>query len=61
MASTIDNISALSEDVNKLRLTKNNKQVSTTITENNDTNEPHLSGFKTRELYRIAINFYKGK
>lgn len=27
----------------------------------NTTFEPHLSGFKTPELYKIAIGFYKGE
>lgn len=26
-----------------------------------DVFEPHLSGFETRELYKLALNFYKGE
>lgn len=54
--------SSLCDDIDKLSL---NIDVTTPKT-NNSNNvpeefEPHLSGFDIRELYKIALNFYKGK
>ncbi|KAF7991382.1 hypothetical protein HCN44_002944 [Aphidius gifuensis] len=70
MASIAKNITAISDDINNIKLTSSNHQddtsSSSTTTTNNLSNlssefEPHLSGFETRELYKIAIKFYKEK
>lgn len=73
MASITKNITTISDDMNNIKLTSSHHQdgtsspsITTTTTTNNLISlssefEPHLSGFETRELYKIAINFYKGK
>ncbi|XP_058800219.1 Golgi resident protein GCP60 [Phymastichus coffea] len=59
MASTsTDDVSVVEEKFNELSVS-----ATTENEENNRQNvlESHLSGFDTRELYKIAINFYKEK
>ena len=61
MASTNRNISTIEEKINKLDLSVEQKTKDQDETNTTNIFEPHLSGFETRELYKIALNFYKGK
>ncbi|XP_043283874.1 Golgi resident protein GCP60 [Venturia canescens] len=61
MASTNDEISKLEEKTENLQVSD-----PATIDDDDDENsakclEPHLSGFETHQLYKIALNFYKEK
>lgn len=61
MASTNgNNISAVEEKLDKLEISAEEK-IKEDETKSTKVFEPHLSGFETRELYKIALNFYKGK
>ncbi|XP_034945507.1 Golgi resident protein GCP60 [Chelonus insularis] len=64
MASTESDVSKIVENVDKLNI--NNPDQSTTKTIDSKVGEelnfqPHLSGFELKELYKIALNFYKEK
>lgn len=54
------------EEMTKLEEKTENLKVSEPVTiDDDDKNsskclEPHLSGFETHQLYKIALNFYKG-
>ncbi|XP_033208470.1 Golgi resident protein GCP60 [Belonocnema kinseyi] len=61
MASTNgNNISAVEEKIDKLEISAEEK-IKEDETKSTTVFEPHLSGFETRELYKIALNFYKEK
>jgi len=62
-----EDVSALSERVDKLNVSTTDDQAVNKSVENGaDSNarticEPRLWGFETRELYKLALNFYKGE
>lgn len=61
MASNNTEVADIEDKIDKLNVSK------TEIAKKHDDGniaqgfEPHLSGFETRQLYKIALNFYKGK
>ncbi|XP_012267954.2 Golgi resident protein GCP60 [Athalia rosae] len=61
MASSNDKQSAAQLDLNKLKLSPDRTVISDDVQEDTKIFEPHLWGFETRELYKIALNFYKEK
>ncbi|XP_020278552.1 Golgi resident protein GCP60 [Pseudomyrmex gracilis] len=62
-----EDVSGLDERVNKLNISAVNDNAEKSDTDNNTTNDktcatsPRLWGFETRELYKLALNFYKEK
>lgn len=61
-----EDVSALSERVDKLSVSATDDEVVSKGVENGadgnaKTCEPRLWGFETRELYKLALNFYKGE
>lgn len=61
-----EDVSALDERVNKLNISEENDNAENAAkndTDNNTTKTcvPRLWGFETRELYKLALNFYKGR
>ncbi|XP_012281155.1 Golgi resident protein GCP60 [Orussus abietinus] len=61
MATMNGEISAVEEDLEKLKLSSPRPTKNEDGTRNENVFEPHLSGFETKELYKIALNFYKEK
>lgn len=61
MASATDDISAAQRDIVKLKITPERTVKLNDVPDGVKVFEPHLWGFETRELYKIALNFYKGK
>ena len=65
-AAAEEDVSALGEWVDELSVsaTEDDKKA-TNRTDSNDVTakncEPRLWGFETRELYKFALNFYKGE
>lgn len=60
MATDTDSVPMIEQEIEKPKVnigypskTENGKNV--------EVFEPHLWGFETKELYKIALNFYKGK
>jgi hypothetical protein len=66
-AADEEDVAALNECVEKLSVSAQADDEAVSKTENDgsakifDYPEPRLWGFETRELYKLALNFYKGK
>ncbi|XP_046749412.1 Golgi resident protein GCP60 [Diprion similis] len=61
MASPADDVSDAGRDFDKLKLSPVRTADNTDSRNDAKVFEPHLSGFETRELYKIALSFYKEK
>ncbi|XP_063980301.1 Golgi resident protein GCP60 [Diachasmimorpha longicaudata] len=61
MASTESEIVAVTGDIDKLTVSNSQSTVKTNVPPDTLGFQPHLSGFEIRELYKIALNFYKEK
>ncbi|XP_011311304.1 Golgi resident protein GCP60 [Fopius arisanus] len=61
MASTEGDVVAVTEDIDKLSVSTQELSIKPTSIVETVGFQPHLSGFETRELYKIALNFYKEK
>lgn len=61
MATEEEDISAVQLKFSNLSTKGDNSSEIDKTVGSNDTRGSHLSGFDTRELYKIALNFYKGK
>ncbi|XP_043251285.1 Golgi resident protein GCP60 [Colletes gigas] len=61
MADTNGDISPLEKKIEKLGISADESTKNENNTKNEETSEPHLWGFETRELYKMAVNFYKEK
>jgi len=68
-AADEEDVTALNEGVEKLSVSIQADDEAVSKSENDaddnakifDCPEPRLWGFETRELYKLALNFYKGK
>lgn len=60
MAATDETVSVLEKDIEKLSVLESDSNKNDDDTKTGEIYEPHLWGFETRELYKIALNFYKG-
>ncbi|XP_015587980.1 Golgi resident protein GCP60 [Cephus cinctus] len=61
MAAENSEISVVGTDFEKLKVSTGETTKNKDDSKNAKVFEPHLSGFETRELYKIALNFYKEK
>ncbi|XP_053975005.1 Golgi resident protein GCP60 [Hylaeus anthracinus] len=61
MAGTNGDISSLGKKIEKLAISADESTKNENDTENEERPEPRLWGFETRELYKMAVNFYKEK
>lgn len=61
MAGTNGDISLVGKKIEKLAISAENSTQNEIDTESGKNLEPRLWGFETRELYKIAVNFYKGE
>lgn len=61
MAATDETVSVLEKDIEKLSVLESDSNKNDDDTKTGEIYEPHLWGFETRELYKIALNFYKEK
>lgn len=59
--ASINDISKISEDIEDKLSLNSDEQTQNTDSDLSQGFETHLSGFETRELYKIALNFYKGE
>lgn len=60
MAATDETVSVVGKDMEKLSVSESDLNKNEDDTKGGEIYEPHLWGFETRELYKIALNFYKG-
>ncbi|KAK9309209.1 hypothetical protein QLX08_001149 [Tetragonisca angustula] len=61
MAGTNGDISSIGKKIEKLAISVEESAKNENETETGKNLEPRLWGFETRELYKIAVNFYKEK
>lgn len=61
MAGTNGNISSVGRKIEKLGISADESVRNENYTEKERRAEPRLWGFETRELYKMAVNFYKGE
>lgn len=61
MASASDEVAEIEEKIDELAVSKPDTAKKPDDNNSPEAFEPHLSGFVTRELYKIALNFYKGE
>lgn len=61
MASANEDVYAARRDFDKLKLSPDRTSDVSDAKDCAKVFEPHLWGFETRELYKIALNFYKGE
>lgn len=61
MADTNGDISSVEQKIEKLAISAEDLAKNKNDKESGKRWEPHLWGFETKELYKIAVNFYKGE
>lgn len=61
MAGTNGDISSVGKKIEKLTVSKEESTKDENDKEKEKKSESRFWGFETRELYKIAINFYKGE
>ena len=61
MAGINGDISSIGKKIEKLAISVEESVKNESETETGKKLEPRLWGFETRELYKIAVNFYKGE
>lgn len=61
MAGANGDISSVERSIEKLTISTEESAKSENDTEREKKAEPRLWGFEARELYKMAINFYKGE
>lgn len=61
MAGTNGDISSEERKIEQLAISADESVNNEDDTESEGRSEPRLWGFETRELYKMAVNFYKGE
>ncbi|XP_035721502.1 Golgi resident protein GCP60-like isoform X1 [Vespa mandarinia] len=61
MAATDETVSVVEKDIEKLNVSESDSNKNEDDIKSGELYEPHLWGFETRELYKIALSFYKEK
>lgn len=61
MADTNGDTSSVEQKIEKLAISAKNLAKNKNDEESGKMREPRLWGFETKELYKIAVNFYKGE
>lgn len=61
MAATDEAVSVVEKDIQELHVSASESSKTDDDAKSEKIYEPHLWGFETRELYKIALNFYKEK